>query len=111
MILPSSAGARRHRGCPGRRAAGVEHPVLHRQSGRGGQHAVQPGHRRHGQGPPGGELDALGASGKRPPTGRASSTGRSTGAGLAVWSLRAQADRRRYQEIAKHTLNSRSACG
>ena len=32
---------------------GLEDPVLHRQPGRGGQHALQPGHRRHRQGPPG----------------------------------------------------------
>ena len=46
-------GPRGHRGCAGRRPAGAGHPVLHGEPGRGGQHALQPGHRRHGEGPPG----------------------------------------------------------
>ena len=32
---------------------GLRTPLLHRQPGRGGQHALQPGHWRHGEGPSG----------------------------------------------------------
>ena len=98
-------------GTPGSRrrsppAAGAGDGGLYHQPRRGRQHALQPSHRRHGQGPP------LSASSTRwaarwaaRPTARASSTGCSTAArGPAVWSLRAQADRRLYQQVMKHTL-------
>ena len=46
-------GPRGHRGRPGCRPDGDENPLLHSQPGRGGQYALQPGHRGHGEGPSG----------------------------------------------------------
>ena len=84
-----------------------ENGLLYHQSGRRRQHAVQPGHRRHGQGHLVRELDALGgemakAADKTCIQYRLLNRGK----GPAVHSLRAQADRRAYQQLMKHTLET-----
>ena len=46
-------GPRGNRGRAGRRAAGLRHRLPGHKPRQRGQHALQPGHRRHGQGAPG----------------------------------------------------------
>ncbi|MEI3362009.1 MAG: FAD-dependent oxidoreductase [Oscillospiraceae bacterium] len=67
--------------------------------------ALQPRHRRYRQGPPG---PGAGRSGGRDGKGHGRVLHQyrllNKSKGPAVWSLRAQADRRRYQEYMKHAL-------
>lgn len=62
-------GTRGDRGGAGRGAAGRRNPCVHRQSGRGGQHALQSRHRRHRQG-------ASGPGDRRPGRGNGEGRGR-----------------------------------
>ena len=95
-------GSRRR---PGRRPAGAAHPVLHVNLDAVGNMPCNPAIGGTGKGHLVRELDALGGEMARA-ADQACIQYRllNRGKGPAVWSLRAQADRRRYQEVMKHTL-------
>ena len=79
--------------------------MLRHESGRRGQYALQPRHRRHREGHLVRELDALGGEMARGADAACIQYRMlNQGKGPAVHSLRAQADRRKYQQVMKHTL-------
>lgn len=106
LISPSSAPG--HAGIEAALAAarmGLETVCLTMNLDAVGNMPLQPRHRRHGKGHLVRELDALGGEMARGADAACIQYRMlNRGKGPAVHSLRAQADRRKYQQVMKHTL-------